>query len=615
MVDILTSVKFPQEPFEQFVFDKESVIQPLSKVNLFIGQNNSGKSRLLRNMFSMEDYQFTSKQISSNEFNAFIDSLINELKQFYINNITAISDISLSSFQSLKIQDSFFSNTLENYRDLKKLLGRLSNAGGGITTDGGYPPLDISYYEKSVRAVGANYLKKIESLNFESDIISSKRIYIPIIRGMRPFDTQPPNFYKARTIRDYFQGKINDDDKRLIIFTGIELYDTLRSKLLGEPEDREVIGEYEKYLSKNFFKSEKVTLIPRDGSDLVAIKIGNENQLLMHQLGDGLQNLIIITFNSFIRKDNTLFFIEEPDLGMHPGMQRQLIECMYDNPLHQYFLTTHSNHLLDLTLDFNKISVFNFKKVEKGNSFSFEVKSTSSEYQTLLHELGVRNSSVFLANTTIWVEGITDRLYLRQYLKKYVYDLAKNNDDKAALYKSFKEDIDYSFVEYQGSNLPHWTFIDDGNPEKIKAQFLCGKPILIADGDIAKKTERVKYFSEILKEKYIQLECKEIENLIPEEILRKIAKEKFNEHKKEISLISFKNYSKLDYGLGQYLDELLGVKNSKSIFKALEGSSVKNKLPFCNRALAEMEDLDSWLLPTKLKDLCQSVCGHVEQNR
>jgi predicted ATP-dependent endonuclease of OLD family len=46
-------------------------------------------------------------------------------------------------------------------------------------------------------------------------------------------------------------------------------------------------------------------------------------------------------------------------------MQRKLIEVYSQKEFEkvQYFITTHSNHLLDITLDFNKnISTYSFQK-------------------------------------------------------------------------------------------------------------------------------------------------------------------------------------------------------------------------------------------------------------
>ena len=53
-----------------------------------------------------------------------------------------------------------------------------------------------------------------------------------------------------------------------------------------------------------------------------------------------------------------------------------------------------------------------------------------------MDSLGVRNSSVFLANSTIWIEGITDRLYLKKYMEVYQREMFNRGQIK----KIYEED-------------------------------------------------------------------------------------------------------------------------------------------------------------------------------
>ena len=96
--------------------------------------------------------------------------------------------------------------------------------------------------------------------------------------------------------------------------------------------------------------------------------------------------------------------------------------------------------------------------------------------------LGVQNSSVFLSNCTIWVEGITDRHYVKHFL-----DLHKkeNKDDPDIC--DFNEDYHYSFVEYGGNNITHWSFLDK-EETPINVEKLCGRLFLLADKIREKKT-------------------------------------------------------------------------------------------------------------------------------
>ena len=329
-------------------------------------------------------------------------------------------------------------------------------------------------------------------------------VYVPVLRGLRsPGDSSDPNDnpYLQRTMTDYnftYDATKKEESYLLsdshFVFTGLELYKDVTEMLLGDLSSRRRIVEYQNFLSENFFENQEIVLIPKPTEDVLTIKIGNEHEQPIYNVGDGLQQILIQTFPVFKYKDSDkpmMLYIEEPDLYLHPGMQRQLMH-FFLNTEHsnaQVFITTHSNHLLDLTLDMDRISIFQCSKLLNFTSISeenvrlpaFEVANVENGNVQLLDSIGVKNSAVFLSNCTIWVEGIYDRGYLRKYLEIF----QRQND------MPFVEDIDYSFVEYSGSNITHWCFSDDDSKENrlypeienILANRLSNRILLIADGD------------------------------------------------------------------------------------------------------------------------------------
>ena len=62
------------------------------------------------------------------------------------------------------------------------------------------------------------------------------------------------------------------------------------------------------------------------------------------------------------RNENAVFLIEEPEINLHPGYQRKLINILQLEIFnkHQYFITTHSNHLIDSCFDYDNISIYKF---------------------------------------------------------------------------------------------------------------------------------------------------------------------------------------------------------------------------------------------------------------
>lgn len=172
-------------------------------------------------------------------------------------------------------------------------------------------------------------------------------VYIPILRGLRLLQGPKDDFYAGVTARDYgpFEGQNT-------VFSGLTMYEQLTDMLLGESEQREAVREYELFLAKEFFQGETVQLVPRRAQGMLHIRIGTGKDRPIHELGDGIQAVIILTFPAFTAKERALYFIEEPEIHLHPGLQRRLLE-LYSRTerfaRHQFFATTHSNHLLDIT--------------------------------------------------------------------------------------------------------------------------------------------------------------------------------------------------------------------------------------------------------------------------
>jgi len=95
--------------------------------------------------------------------------------------------------------------------------------------------------------------------------------------------------------------------------------------------ERKSVRNYEYFLSKKFFPGQSVTLIPVEESnnDVVHIKIGNKEERPIYDLGDGMQSLIICTYPIVTETEpGSLFFLEEPDLCMHPSLQRTFLEVL-----------------------------------------------------------------------------------------------------------------------------------------------------------------------------------------------------------------------------------------------------------------------------------------------
>ncbi|MCL6245264.1 MULTISPECIES: AAA family ATPase [Acinetobacter] len=598
----------------------------IKRLNFFIGKNNAGKSRFLRNLFQNTQGQQIYNSLQFRKLQAFTNHLIHSNQYnnhtYFTHFINTVEQIKPSNIGSA---NSNFSNSL-NYLSR---FGQLSSL----------------YTNNNKSQAETTFSQEIEqNLN---PIFTNPKFYIPILRGMRPVTDLDEKYpYIERAQKDYFknQNKFNHEN----IITGERLYHELKVHLLGKPQQRELIKQYEEKLSQYFFDNETVTLIPYIGkddnghdNDVVHIKIGEDDQFPIHKLGDGLQQAIILTYEAYIKsKDkegNTethAFFIEEPELHMHAGMVRQLMNFYLNETPHYYFFTTHSNHLLDMADESDQVMIQKFvkqPKKEDRRKFDFKIYRCDRD-RDLLASLGVRPSSVYLANCTIWVEGITDRLYITKYMEKYLDELKVSDQEVYKKYRRFMPNYHYTFVEYAGSNLVHWSFSDDYTDQLedkgLSAKAVASEMLLIADGDIQSKADRVQVLkSELKKGNYLILECKETENTLPKDSIIRVATQRFKRMKSktkdsyDISLtnnITSENYfDHKEYGIGKLLDIKLKKPSSKttqSLFADGQGvGTIKYKLDFCREIIKDFDENSGWKLTPKAKALCERIYKHIEK--
>ncbi len=561
----------------------------LKRVNIFVGANNSGKSRLLRTLMGNSELMYSFKEIPINEIGINF-AVLNFLyaKSRKINNRTVRNNTLEKVFSDLNRHKWFVSN-LNN--SVVKEIWNFVGINDAIRMTANEVLLYLEFPDQN-RLNGTileieRLSKNLERSNFTS-FYDLNRVYFPMMRGLRPLflnptsDDQDLNFknyekkneiqdtYKSRTLKDY---PVISESGKSKVYTGLEMYHQIKDHLLNHRNKRDVIADFERFLGEHFFNGQSVSLIPHINSDVLNIGIGSEQERPIYDLGDGIQALIILLFPLFtISKDqNTLVFIEEPELSLHPGMQRIFMETLLDERFShlQFFITTHSNHLLDLSLESDAISIYTFKK-KPTKEPEFVVENVYHGNTEILDLLGVKSSSVFLSNSTIWVEGITDRKYLKFYLKVYFHVENIHN---------LREDVEYTFMEYGGSNITHFDF-GKGGSDEITVSRISNKFLAIADSDNviegSKKKQRQDKLKELLGDNFILLSVTEIENLLSRSIVHQICRN--DEH------LNIPNDNHEQVKMGHFIFE----KYPNSPF-GKENSTVNHKLNFCNKAIKVME--------------------------
>ena len=387
--------------------DSPKLLLNLKKVNIFLGANNTGKSRYLRFLFIHEDiYFFKDEDVDEIKLDSLSSKFYRNYLQSIISNHIELSIDQLKTFKELREYESI-SGLLKLFNFLRGLELKVHN----------------SIYKREYESFNDNLVNF--EYNFQSDLFTfsdrkTQRLYIPILRGLRDLKERTSDIdkdlYYERTSLDYFK-----NSKRLEIFTGLSIYKDVTKLLLGEESDRELIRGFERLLEAKIFQ-DKVTLIPKYNQDVLNVKIGNESQMPIYDLGDGIQSVILILFSVFTRNTGTwITMIEEPEQHLHPKWQKLLLEALKEIPNHTFFITSHSASFIDS----KEVDVYNFYRKKEETYFK---KVIDNEEQRLkLLELGYSASDIFQTNFVLWVEGPSDKVYWEYFIFKMDPNLEIDN--------------------------------------------------------------------------------------------------------------------------------------------------------------------------------------------
>lgn len=443
----------------------------LNNIVAIIGENNSGKSNLLKAVtlpFLSDDVGYTGKNLSWTDIN-------NEEKSKYyeyiLKNGESIKDesVDIKSFTEIlpkvSVEVTLEPTEMELYfvKDLSYTVNEdKSKVVYGLLYE--FFPKNPSEILKQIKDV--LFSEEVNKDNFESMKMNllptnfySHSIVVPQKKVSVSYDTL--RYFKYTSLiaeRDDFsntneklgskslvkllQMKLDTKAKLVVEKEYTKFFDTLKN-LSGMEDVINWQENTELKNAKNFFN--EISILPNMppmNSLLNSVRLGYSGEQLSSQ-GLGYRNLILllVLMNSLLDKKNDLAYslltMEEPEAHLCVNNTRLMVSFiksfMSTNNFIQLFYSTHSTQFIN-KLDFNNVVVVN-----NGHAYALasELDLEGKDYLSKNPNLDL--FKLFFSKNCILVEGLTEELFIRAYLDSKP---ELNDIEVIAFHKGFQNIMD-----------------------------------------------------------------------------------------------------------------------------------------------------------------------------
>lgn len=403
-----------------------------SELFALIGQNNTGKSAIMdaiQCMFPSSRKTITALDFHKGSYQITIEMWFDGVTSLYLEE-NFYEDKTMKQEEKLDelIEKYKEKSTPANKEKVEKQKKKIEDTRNDNYTKyiEKYDIQDDVFYIKLVAAKGKSVSKKFYTSNekeiSETDIkqLLPQIKVIPAIRDPKNESTAGSNSYLKELIQ-----MIDDEMKTNIEIDGTNIsYKELNKVIANETKNRcKSIGEsitnfynqaigtndYEVIIDSDVNISKGTTFTTK----IKDVNTGIESDIL--NCGTGYQSMIILSIlETYVkisqRKNSYILLIEEPEVYLHPKLQRKMIDTLVNiSESNQVIFTSHS------PITVSKLSKEQIKLVRKEKGVA---TIENIDPKVVIDELGIKPDDILTHKGIIFVEGKDDKAVFEILLEK-----------------------------------------------------------------------------------------------------------------------------------------------------------------------------------------------------